>query len=192
VLNGRVACRLHLLTDLFVFGSPTTVLYRADLVRARSPFYEQGRLHEDTEVCFELLADTDLAFVHQVLTYRSVAPASISGSASDFLPVDLDRLLYIHRYGPRYLTAAEFEQCRSDVLQLYYRHLAQRLVRRISRGTNRALLSYQRSGLASVGLSISRSRLFMAMVREAIAAALSPVETARRFRRATVRGGTPC
>ena len=28
VLPGRDACRLHLLTDLFLFGSPTTVLYR--------------------------------------------------------------------------------------------------------------------------------------------------------------------
>jgi hypothetical protein len=45
VLSGRDACRLFLLGGVFLFGSPTTVLYRADVVRARRPFFAEGRLH---------------------------------------------------------------------------------------------------------------------------------------------------
>jgi len=36
--SGSEICRKHFLEDLYLFGSPTTVLYRADLVRTRIPF----------------------------------------------------------------------------------------------------------------------------------------------------------
>jgi hypothetical protein len=44
-------------------------MFRADVVRSRRPFFEEGRLHEDTELCDELLKTSDFAFVHQVLTF---------------------------------------------------------------------------------------------------------------------------
>ena len=62
VISGREACRLHLLDGIFLFGSPTTVMYRADLVRGRDDFYPLGRLHEDTEIIYELLRGHDLGF----------------------------------------------------------------------------------------------------------------------------------
>ena len=54
VIPGREACRLHLLEGIYMFGSPSTLLVRADIVRARDPFYAEGRFHEDTEVVYEL------------------------------------------------------------------------------------------------------------------------------------------
>ena len=49
---GRAACRLRLIDDVYLFGNPTVVMYRAEDVRSASPFFETGRLHEDTEACF--------------------------------------------------------------------------------------------------------------------------------------------
>jgi glycosyltransferase involved in cell wall biosynthesis len=68
-LTGRDACRTVLADGIYLFGSPTTVMFRADLVRGRAPFYVEGRLFEDAEVCFELLAGCDFGFVHQVLSF---------------------------------------------------------------------------------------------------------------------------
>ena len=143
VLSGREACRLHLLTDLFLFGSPTTVLYRADLVRARSPFYELGRLHEDTEVCFELLRDADFGFVHQVLSYRSVDPESISGREKDLLSSELDRLIILTMFGTDHLTPTELTRRHAELSSIYQRRLGQRVLRGIATGTMRGLVDYQ-------------------------------------------------
>jgi len=46
-LTGRDACRIVLTDGIYLFGSPTTVMFRADLVRGRTPFYAEGRLFED-------------------------------------------------------------------------------------------------------------------------------------------------
>src|SRR5262245_11051164 len=46
-MSGREACRLNLIEDLYLFGSQTTVLVRADIVRARKPFYAEDRYFAD-------------------------------------------------------------------------------------------------------------------------------------------------
>src|SRR6266853_864191 len=52
---GREVCRKHLLEKLYVFGTQSSVLYRADLVRCHDPFYNESNIQADTEACFALL-----------------------------------------------------------------------------------------------------------------------------------------
>src|SRR5450759_1540243 len=59
-ISGRSVSRLQLLEGRFVFGSPTTLLYRSDLLAKREPFYSESSLHEDTELCYETLTKADL------------------------------------------------------------------------------------------------------------------------------------
>ncbi|MGD0229497.1 MAG: glycosyltransferase family A protein, partial [Syntrophorhabdales bacterium] len=49
---GRDICRLSLLRKCFVFGSPTSIMFRSDIVRGREPFYGESSYHEDTEACY--------------------------------------------------------------------------------------------------------------------------------------------
>jgi hypothetical protein len=63
-------CRRLLLDELYVFGTATSLLYRSDLVRGRDPFYNEGNLHADMEVCLELLKACDFGFVHQFLPLK--------------------------------------------------------------------------------------------------------------------------
>ena len=44
------------------------MLLRADAIRNRPTFYSEDNLHADTEACFDLLRDSNLGFVHQILT----------------------------------------------------------------------------------------------------------------------------
>ena len=56
-------CRQRLLGGPYVFGSPTSVLFRSDLVRSRDPFYNESNVHAaDSEACFELLKGSRLRF----------------------------------------------------------------------------------------------------------------------------------
>src|SRR5262249_48236866 len=45
VLSGREACRMALLQGVHVFGNPTSVLYRSDLVRKTSSFFPHLEPH---------------------------------------------------------------------------------------------------------------------------------------------------
>ena len=99
VLSGTEACLLYLLQGVHLFGSPTTVLYRAALARPRKPFYEEGRLHEDTELVFELLRDHDFGFIPQVLSFTRQQPNSITAQNRDFLAQKLDGLILMKPYG---------------------------------------------------------------------------------------------
>ncbi len=69
---GREICRRHFLERLYVFGSATTVLYRADLIRDRKSFYNAANIHADTEVCFDLLRTSDFGFEFEALLRQHV------------------------------------------------------------------------------------------------------------------------
>lgn len=72
VVPGADICRSHLLGRPwgYLLGSPSSVLYRSDLVRARPEFYRlDNPFQSDQEACFLLLQESDFGFVHQVLTY---------------------------------------------------------------------------------------------------------------------------
>ena len=55
VMSGREVCRGTLEDRFFAFGSMTTVMYRADLVRARPDFYNIETPFPDTDVACDLL-----------------------------------------------------------------------------------------------------------------------------------------
>jgi glycosyltransferase involved in cell wall biosynthesis len=171
VIPGRDACRLFLMGSVFMFGSPTTLLYRSDVVRQRRPFYEENRLHEDTEVVFELLADHDFGMVHQVLTFTRVREASIMGASRPFAPDALDLLILVERYGRTFLSAAEYAVCLDHAERFYYGSVVRSW---LSRPT-REFWKYHRDGLASSGLRLKPARLARHLGGVALEHVLPPV-----------------
>ena len=107
VVTGREICRLTLLDRRYVFGSPSSILLRSDLVRDRERFYNEENLHADTEVCFDILRDSDLGFVHQVLTYTRRHKDAMTSKAGRLNTYDSGWLRVMTHYGPHYLTAEE-------------------------------------------------------------------------------------
>ena len=61
-ISGREACRLHLLGRTDAFGTPTSSLYRADIVRRTANFFPNETTEADRTACFECVRDsiTDL------------------------------------------------------------------------------------------------------------------------------------
>jgi glycosyltransferase involved in cell wall biosynthesis len=175
VVPGRELCRRQLLEGTFFFGSPTSVLYRSDLVRARVPFYPDNCLHMDTEVCYEILEHYDFGFVHQVLTFTRTDNESISSRASGYFPDLLDRLIVGKRHGHRFLSEPE---CRRYVAQLeraYYRRLGMCLIR----GRRRDFWAYHRAGLAAIGEQLAWGRVAGHAALEIFDHLLNPLRTAQ-------------
>lgn len=155
VISGREACRLHLLEGVYMFGSPTTLMFRADVVRARQPFYAPGRFHEDTEVVYEILRDRDFGFVPQILSYSRVHEQSITGAARKYDPNQLDRYILVKRFGKDFLEAAELQRVMDIAETRYYRCLARAALGRRAEG----YWDYHRRGLATIGETIDMSRV---------------------------------
>jgi glycosyltransferase involved in cell wall biosynthesis len=155
VIPGREACRLHLLDGTYMFGSPTTLMFRADIVRARRPFYAPERFHEDTEAVYEILRDHDFGFVPQVLSYSRVHAQSITGTVRSYDPHALDRLILVKRYGREFLSPEEYAHCLDIAETRYYRCLARaRMLRR-----HEGYWDYHRRGLATIGETINPLRV---------------------------------
>jgi glycosyltransferase involved in cell wall biosynthesis len=156
IVPGRDACRLWLLPGgPSMFGSPTTLMYRSDVVRSRHSFYNESNLHADTEVCLELLEHHDYGFVHQVLTFQRKREGSMTSYSEAFM-THLPRRLYdLLTYGPKYLSEKELEGAIREHLQVYYAHLGAH----VFRGRDRKFWSLHREKLASLARPLSYARL---------------------------------
>jgi len=80
VVPGKEMARSYLQSGVWVFGSPTAVMYRSSLIQKGKPFYDESKLHEDTDKCMEILKQWDFGFVHQILSFSRADNESISSA----------------------------------------------------------------------------------------------------------------
>ena len=165
VVAGRDICRAGLLGGPYVFGSPTSVLFRAALLRGRDAVYDESTIHADEVACYELLQRSDFGFVHQVLTYTRVHEASMTSSfARRMDSYHAGALLMLHRFGPPCLTPEEYAERRRLRLRNYYRCLARAALGR----RDRAYWDYHRTLLARVDAPLSVRRVAGALLGAAV------------------------
>ena len=169
-VSGRDVCRRLLMGGPHVFGSPTSVLYRASILRTRSEFFNESNLHADTEACLEFLQHADFGFVHQILHYRRAHEDSLSAYSrrtNTYLP---DKLRRLDSYGRKYLTDAEMARATRQCLRDYYCYLGNQFFR--SRG--REFWNYHSDTLAAIGHPLSTPRLLRAAIATAAKLVLDP------------------
>ncbi len=177
VMSGREVCRRLFLEHLDVFGSATSLLYRADLVRAQKDFYAEDNIHADTEVCIDLLKSCDFCFVHQVLTFTRLRQSSLITMSRSLNTFAAGIVYHLALHGRCFLTDEEFEKCMSRALSGYYRSLAGSLLR----GRHRAFWEYHERTLRAAGVGFSRARLVRALLARLLAASLNPKDTIERL-----------
>lgn len=189
VLSGRETARLHLLDGYFLFGSPSQVLYRSDLVRSRGDFYRTDRLHEDTEVCYELLEESAFGFVHQLLSYTRVEEGSIHDRLRDKLPSELDRLTNVSRFGRSLLDHEDYALAERRALDDYYDGIARRILRSVLPGSQREFWDHQRCWLRSMGRRLSITEIVRGLARAVGSIILCPRELLDASQRIAGRRG---
>lgn len=180
VVSGRELWHAQFARHNYLFGAPTTVLMRADLVRQRQPFYdEKMAVAEDLSACWDMLRVSDFGFVHQVLTFVRTENPSILSTIKGFEPQALDRLVLMHRHGRDFMEPPEFEATHKHITDSYYRALARGLLNR--RGP--AFWKYHRNGLLADGLRLNRAALAKAIGRELVELLARPRKLGEMVRR---------
>jgi glycosyltransferase involved in cell wall biosynthesis len=110
MVDGREVCRLLFLDDLYLFGSPTQLLIRSDLVLGRTPFFNESYYpFEDAVVILELLEHCNFGFVHQVLTFSRRDDRSVMRSLLALDCLIATRLLLLREFGQRFLEPEEYQ-----------------------------------------------------------------------------------
>lgn len=178
VVSGREMGRRYLLGGPYVFGSPTSVLYRADLIRGRDVFYrEQYPLWSDLDACLDLLRESDFGFVHQVLTFTRKHDEAASAVARRLNTYVFGQLELLKRHGPVYLDPPEYEDRLAEVLRDYRRFLGASVFRR---RRDREFWRYHLSGLRELGHPVGRPGLLAAATMAVVGVLAYPLRTAWR------------
>jgi len=153
---GRDVCRRYFLDQTYLFGTPTSLLMRSELIRSRVPFYEERFApFEDAHACFDLLRTWKFGFVHQVLTYSRRDNESILSRMRTFGLLQFFRLSIVVAHGRDYLTAEEYRRCLKDAERCYFLYLG----RCALRGRSREFWEFHRNALASIKYVLSSRRL---------------------------------
>lgn len=148
VCPGDETCRRVLRGELSVFGSPTSVMYRADLVRGlRQHFFDERLFFNDDDVVFDALRVSDFAFCEQVLTYTQRDPTSTFGRVMQFDPGLLGRYVMLRKWGAHHFAPRELKAALDAVAREYY----QALVRAGRRKDRAQYFRFHRSVFAGAG-----------------------------------------
>jgi glycosyltransferase involved in cell wall biosynthesis len=170
VLAGKEMARLYLRNGVWVFGSPTAVMYRSCIIKKNYPFYDETQLHEDSDTCMKILEQWDFGFVHQLLSFSRLDNVSISFAVRDFQPAALARYILVQRYASVFLTAGEAVAVKRKGRREYYSVLA----RKALRGSGSNFWQYHVRGLRTIGEGLNRPYLALQVARQALWNAANP------------------
>jgi glycosyltransferase involved in cell wall biosynthesis len=177
VVPGREICRLTLLGGRSIFGSPTSILIRSDLIRNRKTFYNESHIHADKEACFDVLQDTDFGFVHRLLTYTRRYNETLTSFSTRFNTYLLSNLIILKKYGPVYLSSDEYEKCLKRHMKRYYTFLGQSALHL----REKEFWDYHKNGLRNIGFPLSLPKLIGASFLEVMDLLLNPKKTVEKI-----------
>lgn len=156
-VSGREIGRLYFLKRSYLFGTPTSLLMRSDLVRSRVPFYEERYSpFEDAHVCFELLRTSNFGFVHQVLTFSRRDNDSAISRILPFGFLRFSRYSMVLAHGKDFLSEKEYEAVFDDATRRYFLFLGKAALR----GKGPEFWAFHRAGLASIGQRLDAKLLW--------------------------------
>jgi glycosyltransferase involved in cell wall biosynthesis len=189
VFPGHELCRKILLggEPEFGFGCPTSLLYRAALVRQVAEFYPNPSPHSDTSVCFRDLRNSDFGFVYEVLCYERTHEETETTRSRGLNRYVSAYLSDVIEYGPAYLDSEELERVLKRELNRYHRFLA---ARRLFGLEGKEFWQYHRKRLQELGYPLRGLWFPKAALRTLIREVLSPLQEIRKLRR-LISSGQP-
>lgn len=176
VLTGREAVRSYLLGAIEYFWTPSTVLYRASIVRANDRFFPGSAPSADLEACLNCLKQSDLGFVHQILSFERIHDEATSARVGEMNSQLLDRMRILLEFGPDFLSPSERDARLEEQLSEYFGVLAVGCFNL----RNREFWRLHKEGLDELGYSIYNRRFAKAIGAKFLDLTLNPKATTEK------------
>ncbi len=162
VFPGRELCRRSLNIRsapgrIYVFGSPSSLLIRSDLIRERDPLYnDKYNMCVDQELCYYLLQQRDFGFNHEILTYSRVHHQSVTSSINEHNREIIEELMLMQDYGPIYFEGKEHEKRFEQSIERLYKFLSTSIFQK----KDKEFWKFQKEGLDRLNIRFNRVKLF--------------------------------
>ena len=179
VIVGREAARLCLLGVIDSFWTPSTVLYRACMIRATDPFFPGSATSADLEACLNCLKQSDLGFVHQILSFERMHDEMITAKIMKMNSLVLDRMRILIEFGPEFLSPQARDRRLEEQLSGYFDMLAVECFHFRSR--DKEFWRLHRERLGELGYSIYDRRFAKAIVAKFLDLTLNPKATTEKI-----------
>ena len=174
---GSDVCRMQILEGHHFFGSPTSVMFHSDVVRSRTPFYQE-LMFEDTAACLEILKDWDFGFVFQVIAYQRTENESFMSRIRRLDPYMMLEKMEVVSIGARpHLNDDEYRAAVADRKGRYFRFLARNAIL----GRDGDFWDYHKQGLARLGIQVSRRTLCRYVIWQLVDKLLNPKRTVEQL-----------
>jgi glycosyltransferase involved in cell wall biosynthesis len=160
--SGKTIARSYFLNGKYLFGSPSSLLIRSDLIRKRAKFYDESTLHGDKLACLDILREADFGFVHQVLTFTRRHNESATSFIKKYETYRLGTLKALLAYGKAFFSDDEYAKCVKSNYSRYYRFLARGLIN--LKGME--FLLFHKNELKNLGQKLSYLKLTFAVIWE--------------------------
>ena len=161
IVPGHEICRAAFLGEYNVFGSPTVPLFRTDYIVNNKSFLDEENVSADIEVCFEILVNSDLGFVHQVLSVLGLHKKSVTETIIKRYGTSVVAFLSIFkRYGRIYFNEKEYKDMMREKTIDYYKFLA----KNIYKFRNNEFRKIHGRGLKKIGLKFKLHYLMIGYV----------------------------
>jgi glycosyltransferase involved in cell wall biosynthesis len=193
VVPGPEVCRAHMLGMLKVLGNPTSVMYRADLVRNTDRFFPNPTPEADTSACLKHLRFSDFGFVHQVLSHERIHNVRATTAALETNAYVSAAINDCQVYGEWYLTKQEREARIGELLGHYYTYLAASAFK----GKDKKFWNYHVGRLHDLGFRLDKRRFSASVASKLVDLLLNPKSTVQmvsgrmRLNRALKAAGVP-
>lgn len=190
VFPGREVGRQVFLTtkpEFPGFGTPTSTIYRAELVKETAEFYPNSSPHADTSACFKSLQKWDYGFVYQVLSYERRHDRTQSSKSAEMNRYSSATLNDLTEYGAWYLNKDELKDCIDRAMREYHRFLAVNYIIGF-RGTE--FWNYHNARLKELGYPLSRFTLLKAAVVKVLQEIVNPEQAIRKVWKRVFSGST--
>ena len=148
---GREIARDQLTKGRYFLGSPSVVMYRADIVRRNPEFFQDHRYSADSIRAYQCLLESDLGFVHQVLSFLRDREDSIGAEVGDYRHYLLDAYIQLQLHGKQVLSGLEYQRVRRRLRREYFGFLGIEALYNHRPG----LWAFTNGGLALIGESFT-------------------------------------
>lgn len=130
LLPGDHVIARTLLNEWYLFGSPSSVMLRAERVRAMGErYYDESLRHADIDACFRMIKGRDFGFIHQVLSCtRTHGESQTNTFTARYSTIVLESLCLLRKYGPDQLDQDTYRRTHRAALWHYRRRIARRLI----------------------------------------------------------------
>lgn len=154
--SGREIGQRTLRREIYPFLSPSCLMIRSELIRARPQFYNITGLHADLDTWLELLKSSDFGIVQETMVMARDHPDSVTQqSAKPLNTLIAAHLEMLVKHGPDFFTQDEYEA----TLRQRRDHYLTFLSRAWWSGHSAEFWQYHRTHLASLKLSLKPGEL---------------------------------